>query len=74
MSMVTMRLAQEAQSTVKNKPSNILIESVDTMLMPKIIDFGVAKTLNQKLTEVTLFTEQVQLVGTPEPHHRSRHL
>ena len=34
--------------------------------MPKIIDFGVAKATDQRLTEKTMFTEQRQLVGTPE--------
>jgi non-specific serine/threonine protein kinase/serine/threonine-protein kinase len=35
-------------------------------VVPKIIDFGVAKAVSQSLTEKTLFTEQGQLVGTPE--------
>ena len=34
--------------------------------VPKIIDFGVAKATQQRLTEKTLFTEHRQLVGTPE--------
>ena len=34
--------------------------------MPKIIDFGIAKATEQRLTEKTLFTEYRQLVGTPE--------
>ena len=34
--------------------------------MPKVIDFGIAKAMNQPLTENTLFTEQGQLIGTPE--------
>jgi len=32
----------------------------------KVIDFGVAKATQQQLTERTLFTEQGQLIGTPE--------
>jgi len=32
---------------------------------PKIIDFGVAKALGQKLTEKTLFTGFLRMVGTP---------
>ena len=34
--------------------------------MPKIIDFGIAKATEQRLTEKTHFTEHRQLVGTPE--------
>jgi len=48
------------------KPSNILVSIADDQAVPKIIDFGVAKAINQPLTEKTLFTEQGQLFGTPE--------
>jgi WD40 repeat protein/serine/threonine protein kinase len=48
------------------KPSNILVSFADDQALPKIIDFGVAKAINQPLTERTLFTEQGQLFGTPE--------
>ena len=48
------------------KPSNVLVMIADGQAVPKIIDFGVAKALHQKLTERTLFTEQGQLIGTPE--------
>lgn len=48
------------------KPSNILVEYEDGTSTPKVIDFGVAKALNQRLTEATIFTEQGQLIGTPE--------
>jgi len=48
------------------KPSNALVILHDETPIPKIIDFGVAKALNQRLTERTLFTEQGQMVGTPE--------
>ena len=48
------------------KPSNVLVVMHDEKPIPKIIDFGVAKALNQRLTERTLFTAQGQLVGTPE--------
>jgi non-specific serine/threonine protein kinase/serine/threonine-protein kinase len=48
------------------KPSNILISTQDDQILPKIIDFGVAKALAQPLTERTLVTEQGQLFGTPE--------
>ena len=48
------------------KPSNILVEYEDGQATPKIIDFGVAKALDQRLTEKTIFTEQGQILGTPE--------
>ncbi len=48
------------------KPSNVLVMIADGQAVPKVIDFGVAKALHQKLTERTLFTEQGQLIGTPE--------
>ncbi|HLB75058.1 MAG TPA: protein kinase, partial [Sedimentisphaerales bacterium] len=48
------------------KPSNALVMLHDEKPIPKIIDFGVAKALNQRLTERTLFTEQGQFIGTPE--------
>ena len=32
---------------------------------PKVIDFGIAKALGQKLTEKTLFTGFEQMIGTP---------
>ncbi len=48
------------------KPTNILVTAKDGKAVPKVIDFGVAKALHQKLTEKTLFTEQGQLIGTPE--------
>ncbi len=48
------------------KPSNILVEVRDGQPIPKIIDFGVAKATGQQLSEHTLFTEQGQLIGTPE--------
>jgi serine/threonine protein kinase len=48
------------------KPSNILVEEIDGEPRPRIIDFGLAKALNQRLTERTLFTERGAIVGTPE--------
>jgi serine/threonine protein kinase/Tfp pilus assembly protein PilF len=48
------------------KPSNILVSMVDDKPVAKVIDFGMAKALSQRLTERTLFTETGQLVGTPE--------
>jgi len=48
------------------KPSNILVAEVNGKPEPKIIDFGVAKALTQKLTIDTMFTRAGALVGTPE--------
>jgi Flp pilus assembly protein TadD len=48
------------------KPSNILVAELDGRPGPKIIDFGVAKALGQKLTADTMFTGVGGLVGTPE--------
>jgi len=48
------------------KPSNILVTEVDGRAVPKIIDFGVAKALSQKLTAHTMFTRVGSLIGTPE--------
>ena len=48
------------------KPSNILVTVEGDRAVPKIIDFGIAKAVTQKFTEGTLFTQQGQLLGTPE--------
>ena len=48
------------------KPSNILVSIDSKRAVPKVIDFGVAKAISQPLTERTLYTEQGQLIGTPE--------
>src|SRR5436190_22866663 len=48
------------------KPSNILVTVRDGKLLAKIIDFGIAKAISHRLTEHTLFTEQGQMIGTPE--------
>jgi WD40 repeat protein len=48
------------------KPSNILVTVQDGAPMPKVIDFGVAKaTQQQRLTDLTLFTQHEQMIGTP---------
>jgi len=48
------------------KPSNILVVVQEDKPVSKIIDFGIAKAIEHRLTERTLFTEQGQLIGTPE--------
>ena len=47
------------------KPSNILVTEVDGRPAPKIIDFGVAKALTQRLTAETIFTSLGTPIGTP---------
>jgi WD40 repeat protein/serine/threonine protein kinase len=48
------------------KPTNVLVMISDGKPVPKVIDFGVAKALHQKLTEKTLFTQFGNVVGTLE--------
>ncbi|MHB9080189.1 MAG: protein kinase domain-containing protein [Pirellulaceae bacterium] len=48
------------------KPSNTLVALHDGRPVPKVIDFGVSKALNQQLTEKTLFTAYGQMIGTPQ--------
>jgi serine/threonine protein kinase len=38
------------------KPSNVLVTLQDGRPTPKLIDFGVAKAISQRLTERTMFT------------------
>jgi tetratricopeptide (TPR) repeat protein/tRNA A-37 threonylcarbamoyl transferase component Bud32 len=49
------------------KPTNVLVTlRDDDTPAPKIIDFGIAKATQARLTEKTLFTEFKQFIGTPE--------
>ena len=47
------------------KPSNILVTLHDSVPVPKVIDFGIAKATEQRLTDKTLFTEFQSFIGTP---------
>ncbi|MGA2259588.1 MAG: serine/threonine-protein kinase [Thermoguttaceae bacterium] len=47
------------------KPSNVMVTLYDGVPVPKIIDFGVAKSVSGQLTEKTLFTHHGQMLGTP---------
>jgi hypothetical protein len=47
------------------KPSNILVASHDGVAVPKVIDFGIAKAIEGRLTEETAYTADGQLIGTP---------
>ncbi|MFN5945849.1 MAG: protein kinase domain-containing protein [Phycisphaerae bacterium] len=48
------------------KPSNVLVTLHDDKPIVKVIDFGIAKAMNQDLTDKTVFTEFRQFIGTPE--------
>ena len=46
------------------KPKNILVYLQDGVPSPKVLDFGIAKSINQKLSERTLVTQMDQIGGT----------
>ena len=48
------------------KPANILVTRQDDKSVPKIIDFGLVKALGGALTEMTVVTQQRQILGTLE--------
>jgi eukaryotic-like serine/threonine-protein kinase len=48
------------------KPSNVMVTLYDGKPVPKVIDFGVAKATEQRLTEQTLFTQYGSMIGTFE--------
>lgn len=48
------------------KPSNVLVAMQDGKPLARVIDFGIAKATDHRLTERTVFTEHRQLIGTPE--------
>jgi serine/threonine protein kinase/Tol biopolymer transport system component/tetratricopeptide (TPR) repeat protein len=47
------------------KPSNVMVTHHEGRPVPKVIDFGIAKATNQRLTEKTLFTRYAHIIGTP---------
>jgi hypothetical protein len=47
------------------KPSNVLVTLHDDRPVPKVIDFGIAKATQHRLTERTVFTEFKQFIGSP---------
>ncbi len=47
------------------KPSNVLVTLHDGVPVPKVIDFGIAKATQVRLTDKTLFTAYEQVIGTP---------
>jgi serine/threonine protein kinase len=47
------------------KPSNILVAMHDGVAVPKVIDFGIAKAIEGRLTDQTVFTPHEHFIGTP---------
>ena len=47
------------------KPSNILVTVNDGVAVPKVIDFGIAKATEGRLTDNTVYTQLHQFIGTP---------
>ena len=47
-------------------PTSCLVAEYDDRPVPKVIDFGVAKALGQKLTDLTMFTGFGEIIGTLE--------
>lgn len=48
------------------KPSNVLVATHDGKPVPKVIDFGIAKAIDQNEVERSQFTQHGAIVGTPE--------
>ncbi len=48
------------------KPGNVLVSTQDDRPFAKVIDFGIAKAIAQRLTDETLFTQHDQFLGTPQ--------
>jgi serine/threonine protein kinase len=49
-----------------DKPSNVLVALQDGKPVPKVIDFGIAKATEQRLTERSLYTQHGTIIGTLE--------
>ncbi len=47
------------------KPSNVIVELHDVLPVVKVIDFGIAKATNQRLSDQTVYTQFSQMIGTP---------
>jgi len=47
------------------KPSNVLVTLHDGVPVPKVIDFGIAKATEGRLTNATVYTQLHQFIGTP---------
>lgn len=47
------------------KPSNILVSLQESVAVPKVIDFGIAKATEGRLNDATVYTQLQQFIGTP---------
>jgi len=47
------------------KPSNVMVTLTDGAPVPKVIDFGIAKATERRLTDETSFTGGAHMIGTP---------
>jgi len=66
------RFARRSSTRIKKesshrdiKPSNILVTLHDGVPVPKVIDFGIAKAIEGRLTDSTVYTQLHQFIGTP---------
>ena len=46
--------------------TNVMVTLLDGTPVPKVIDFGIAKATQHRLTERTLSTSYGQVIGTPQ--------
>lgn len=47
------------------KPSNVMVTMHDETPVVKVIDFGIAKAIDQSLTDKTIYTRFQSMIGTP---------
>jgi hypothetical protein len=47
------------------KPSNVMVGTEDGVPVPRVIDFGIAKAMEQPLTEFAVRTQSCEVLGTP---------
>lgn len=47
------------------KPSNVMVTLHDGKPVPKVIDFGIAKAMSEKLTDKSIYTCFFSMIGTP---------
>ena len=47
------------------KPSNLLVGTEDGVPVPRVIDFGIAKAMEQPLIEFAVQTQTCEVLGTP---------